>query len=431
MKALWSILFFAVFSFGNPLTWEMLIGSVNHDPVLNAAERRIGAVSRGASTKLWDDLEFRYQLGGFGFLEHDFELRLKPNPWGETRATSEYWKAMANHQKARKAVDRSYLMYERYERGLRFVIQERIRKINIDLLQVNKDRIEVLRMKSGTEGFDLQSLIAAREREAEISAELVADSNALRDIEMKFRSWIPEFGPIQLDSNWLPSVEQIEKFLSEATSPDSTYPQIAQAKSKWNASEKRYYQESATDNDMFSHIGLGYKHVIAEKKYKWEYVPGSYSEEEWVLTRSEDDRRLIDKFYLSLSFKLPWFTDNRDGDMRRQISVLDDESDYLEVRRDLTQKASRIREEMVALIAQRNIQKEFVQQVDAGQLFQDFAMNAGSDPLLLLRAREVALESTLKQVRLEYEIYARFFILLDYAGIFARENLLNHLQVGL
>ncbi|MDR1759170.1 MAG: hypothetical protein LBR60_01440 [Fibrobacter sp.] len=431
MKILWTILLFAVLSFGSSLTWETLIGSVNDDPVLNAADRRINSVSQGASTKLWDDLEFRYQLNGLGFLEHDFELRLKPNPWGETKATSEYWDAMETYQKARKAVDRSYIMYERYERGLRFVIQERIQKINRELFQVNKDRIEVLRMKSGAEGFDLQSLISAREREAEISAALVADSNALLDIEMKFRSWIPEFDQIQLDSAWLPSIEQIEKFLKEASSPDSAYPQIAQAKSKWNASEKRYHQESATDNDMFSYIGFGYKHVIAEKKYKWEYVPGSYSEKEWILIRSEDDRRLIDKFYINLALKLPWFTDNSDGDMRRQISVLDDESDYLEVRRDLTQKAARIREEMAAIIAQRNIQKEFVREVDAGQLFQDFAMNAGSDPLLLLRAREVALESTLKQVRLEYEIYSRFFILLDYAGIFSRENLLNHLQVGL
>lgn len=431
MKGIACVLFLTAFSFASSLTWERLIASANDDPVLQAAERRTSVLDNGASTKLWDNLEFRYKLGGFGFLDHDFELRLKPNPLGETKATADYWKAQSAYQHARKMVDRSFIIYDRYERALRYITRKRISKINEALLQVNQDRIEVLRMKSGAEVFDPQNLISALEREAELSAEIIADSNALRDIELKLRSWVSDFDEINLDSAWIPSIEQIEAFLHKNASADSTYPLIAMAKNKWNASEKRYHQEATSENNMLSHIGLGYKHVIAEKKYKWKYVNDGTFDEEWMLIRSEDDRRMVDKFYMTLSLKLPFFTNNNDGNMRRQISVLDDESNYLEVKRDLTQKAARIQEEMAALIAQRNIQKLFVEKVDAGKLFQDFAMDAGAEPLLLLRAREVALESMLKSVRLEFEIYSRYLILLDYAGIFSRKDLLNHLQAGL
>ena len=56
---------------------------------------------------------------------------------------------------------------------------------------------------------------------------------------------------------------------------------------------------------------------------------------------------------------------------------------------------------------------------------------AGSDPLLLLRAKESALESTLKAIKLEYDIFQRYLILLDYAGVFARDDISNHLKTGI
>ena len=57
--------------------------------------------------------------------------------------------------------------------------------------------------------------------------------------------------------------------------------------------------------------------------------------------------------------------------------------------------------------------------------------NAGSDPLLLLRAKESALESDMKAVKLEYDIFVRYLGLLDYAGGLARQGVSNHLREGL
>jgi len=134
---------------------------------------------------------------------------------------------------------------------------------------------------------------------------------------------------------------------------------------------------------------------------------------------------------LNIGIKLPFFSNNNDDLMRRQISVLDAESDYLDEYRDLDQKVARLHEEIVALIAQWKVQKDFVAQVDAGSVFQEFAAMAGSDPLLLLRAKESALESTLKAVKLEYDIFQRYLILLDYAGVFSRSDISNHLKAGI
>jgi len=288
--------------------------------------------------------------------------------------------------------------------------------------------------------------MSAIEKTAALRAELIADSTALRDTEMKLRSWVA-FDSISLDTSWLPTMEELNATLQQKSHVDSTFPLIAMAKGKWNVNEERLIQENAGDRDFISYIGLGYKHVIAEKKYKWidnmDYTlnPDQYSEwgdvckeatcEAWLLSRSEDDRRMIDKFYLNIGIKLPFFSNNNDDLMRRQISVLDAESDYLDEYRDLDQKVARLHEEIVALIAQWKVQKDFVAQVDAGSVFQEFAAMAGSDPLLLLRAKESVLESTLKAVQLEYDIFQRYLILLDYVGVFSRSDISNHLKAGL
>lgn len=429
-----------------PLTWDRLVKSASDDPVIKTAERRISSISSGPTTKLWDDLEFRYTLGGFGFLEHDFELRLKPSPFGETNTTKQYWSAQKKYQRARSNVDKSYLIYDRYERALRYVIRQKMAKINKELFQVNQDRITVLHAKAGSETFNAVDLMGAIEKTAVLNAELIADSTALRDTEMKLRSWV-EFDSIALDTSWLPTMDELNATLQNQSQVDSTFPLIAMAKGKWDVNALRLLQENASDLDVISYIGLGYKHVVAEKKYKWidqaDYIanPETYSEwkevcgsgdcEAWLLTRSEDDRRTIDKFYLNLSIKLPFFSNNNDDLMRRQISVLDAESDYLDEYRDLDQKVARLYDEIVALIAQWKVQKTFVAQVDAGSVFQEFATMAGSDPLLLLRAKESALESTLKAIKLEYDIFQRYLILLDYAGVFARDDVANHLKAGL
>lgn len=425
-----------------PLTWERLVKSSEEDPVLKAADRRVGSISSGPSLKLWDDLQLRYKMDGFGFLEHDFELRLKPRSAGEEKATRAFWTAQKKYQQARLKVDKSYLIYDRYERALRYVIRQKTAAINEGLYQVNQDRILVLHSKAGSETFDALDLMGALEKTAALKAELISDSMALRDTEMKLRSWVADFDSIALDTTWLPTMDELNAVLKETTTVDSTFPAIAMTKGKWEVNEQRLVQENTGDRDIISHIGLGYKHVVAKKKYKWLNIYDDYERvnpdcgddpacEKWLLVRSDDDRRSIDKFYLNVAINIPFFSNNNDDVMRRQISVLDAESDYLEEQRNLSQKVARLYEEIGALIAQWKVQKDFVAQVDAGSIFQEFAAAAGSDPLLLLRAKESALESTLKAIKLEFDIFQRYLVLLDYAGVFARDDISNHLKAGL
>ena len=143
------------------------------------------------------------------------------------------------------------------------------------------------------------------------------------------------------------------------------------------------------------------------------------------------EHTMKDKFFVNLAIRLPFFDDNNGNALRNQVDELDAESDYLDAVRTLTQKVSRLSEEIVALVAQWKVQKDFVEKVNAGNLFEDFAQSAGADPLLLLRARESALESDLKALKLEYDIFDRYLVLLTYTGIFANPNVKNHLREGL
>jgi outer membrane protein TolC len=150
-----------------------------------------------------------------------------------------------------------------------------------------------------------------------------------------------------------------------------------------------------------------------------------------VLVPDKDNRKTADKFFLNLAVRLPFFDSNKDSDLRQQVATLDAESDYLDDVREVNQKVARLTEEILALIGQWKVQKEYAEQVNASGFMEQFARNAGSDPLLLLRAKESALESDMKAVKLEYDIFLQYLALLDYAGGLARQGVVNHLREGL
>ena len=440
-----------------PLTWEQLVESVDKDPVYQTSEKRSQAASQDVGTKLWDNLEFRYQLDGFSFAKHDFELRLKPKSFGIGSADKRQYETLRDYQKARLAVDRSYLLYDRYERALRYVIRRKIAEIDKQLYQVNLDRIEVLHLKAGSETFNSQDLIVALEQESARRAELLGDSTALKDAELKLKSWVPDFDSVGLDTSWLPTMDELAKGLQDGIAVNDQFPEVMKAKSKMEYEQAKSKRDLAKGNDFISHIGVGYSLRVESlmKKYKEldaddvgiyaEYkdyrsdfldktgcseLNDCYKSAEFLVP-DKDDRQLKDKFFVNLAIRLPFFDDNNGNALRNQVDELDAESDYLDAVRTLTQKVSRLSEEIVALVAQWKVQKDFVEKVNAGNLFEDFAQSAGADPLLLLRARESALESDLKALKLEYDIFDRYLVLLTYTGIFANPNVKNHLREGL
>ena len=445
-----------------PLTWEQLVESVDKDPVMQTSQKRSEAAAQNPGTKLWDNLEFRYQLDGFSFARHDFELRLKPKSFGVGAADKQQYASHRDYQKARMAVDRSYLMYDRYERAIRYVLRRKTAEVDRQLYQVVLDRIEVLHLKAGSETFNSQDLIAALEQEAARRAELLGDSTALRDAELKLKSWVPDFDSVGLDTTWLPTMEELAKGLQDGISVNDQFPEVQKAKAKMDYERAKSKRDLAKGRDYISHIGVGYSLRVESlmKEYKdleaRDIRPnGKYSDyaDDWFdktgcnsttylddsrcgksaefLVPDFDNRQLKDKFFVNLAFKLPFFDDNNGSVLRNQVDELDAESDYLDAVRTLNQKVSRLSEEIVALVSQWKVQKGFVEKVNAGNLFEDFAQSAGADPLLLLRARESALESDLKALKLESDIFERYLILLQYTGIFANPNVKNHLREGL
>ena len=138
-----------------------------------------------------------------------------------------------------------------------------------------------------------------------------------------------------------------------------------------------------------------------------------------------------DKFYATLGIKLPFFDSNKDNDLRNQVADLDAEGDYMAKARDVNVKVNRLVEQVNGYLAQWKVQKDFADKVKAGNIFEQFAKDAGSDPLLLLRARESALESELNAAKLEMTIYDLYLELLQYAGNLSKEGVQNHLVGGL
>jgi len=444
-----------------PLTWETLIKSADEDLRYQSSQKRAN-IATSRNTKLWEKLELRYKLDGFSFAQHDFELRMTPKPFGEGSADRAHYEAQMAYANAQLAEDRGILLYDRYERAIHYLMRKRINALNQELYQINADRIEVLHLKSGSANFNPQDLMSALEKEASIRAALINDSNSLQNSERKLRVWIPDFDSVELDSSWLPTMEDIEAQLKDGIEVNEKFPQLAMAKGKMDSEKARAKQDLASRHDYISHIGIGYSMKIQSlmKKYKdMGYSDlctqnGEYYDEEacsdWKenayndetarfdnsysiqkLVDDKDNRRTRDKFYATLAIKLPFFDSNKDNDLRNQVADLDAEGDYMEKSRDVSVKVNRLVEQINGFLAQWKVQKDFADKVKAGNIFEQFAKDAGSDPLLLLRARESAVESELNAAKLETDIYDLYLEVLQYAGQLSKEGVQNHLVGGL
>ena len=436
-----------------PLTWETLIKSADDDLRYQSSKKRTN-IATSRNTKLWDKMELRYKIDGFSFASHDFELRMTPKAFGEGSADRAHYEAQMVYANAQLAEDRGILLYDRYERAIHYLMRQRINRLNKELYQVNSDRIEVLHMKAGSATFNPQDLMSALEKEATIRAALISDSNSLQNSEKKLRRWIPDFDGIELDSSWLPSMEEIESQLSGGIEVNDNYPQLAMAKGKMESEKARAKQDVASRRDYITHIGIGYSMKIESlmEKYKdldagdvaYEYneymddylekYPDATADDSRTIRKlvaDKDSRKTSDKFYATLGIKLPFFDSNKDNDLRNQVADLDAESDYMAKARDVNVKVNRLVEQVNGYLAQWKVQKDFADKVKAGNIFEQFAKDAGSDPLLLLRARESALESELNAAKLETTIYDLYLELLQYAGKLSKEGVQNHLVGGL
>lgn len=436
-----------------PLTWETLIKSADDDLRYQSSKKRTN-IATSRNTKLWDKMELRYKLDGFSFASHDFELRMTPKAFGEGSADRAHYEAQMVYANAQLAEDRGILLYDRYERAIHYLMRQRINRLNKELYQVNSDRIEVLHMKAGSASFNPQDLMSALEKEATIRAALISDSNSLQNSEKKLRRWIPDFDGIELDSSWLPSMEEIESQLSGGIEVNDNYPQLAMAKGKMESEKARAKQDVASRRDYITHIGIGYSMKIESlmEKYKdldagdvaYEYneymddylekYPDATADDSRTIRKlvaDKDSRKTSDKFYATLGIKLPFFDSNKDNDLRNQVADLDAESDYMAKARDVNVTVNRLVEQVNGYLAQWKVQKDFADKVKAGNIFEQFAKDAGSDPLLLLRARESALESELNAAKLETTIYDLYLELLQYAGKLSKEGVQNHLVGGL
>ncbi len=447
-----------------PLTWETLIQSADQDLRYQSSQKRAN-IATSRNTKLWDKLEFRYKLDGFSFASHDFELRVTPKAFGEGAADRAHYEAQMAYANAHLAEDRAILLYDRYERAIHYVLRKRINQLNAELQQVNSDRIEVLHMKAGSASFNPQDLMSALEKEASIKAALINDTNSLKYSESKLHLFAGDFDSIELDTSWLPTMEEIEAQLKDGVEVNDKFPLVAKAKSRMDSEKARGKQDVASRRDYISHIGIGYSMKIESlmKKYKDisykdvtagdytdfydEYMQsggcdgdyensvckGSYANDYLLeaLVDDKDGRRTRDKFFANVAIKLPFFDSNKDNDLRNQVADLDAEGDYMDEVRDVNQKVGKIVEQINVLMAQWKVQKEFVEKVNAGSIFEQFAKDAGSDPLLLLRARESAIESELSATKLEDDIFSLYLELLQYAGVLSQEGVQNHLVRGL
>lgn len=396
--------------FAQDLGWNELLQSAKQDPAVKVASRKVSIYGQGNGSDLWNDLEVGYKADGLDGREHEVELRLEPLGWGETQANSNLWTTQQKQAEARLDQVFNRILANRYRKGLNWLYRKQQKELHQKLVQVYDDRVQVHLSFSATEQFDPQDLVASQQKKLDYQGEVIEDDNNLKELEYSLTRLVPETQKITVDSSNLLSISMLKDRLDYLNfQTDTTYPNIRVAKLKLSIANQKALREKARSRDWVSQIQTSYKWQIPEAGKK-------------------DKTTALEDLSLGFRIRIP-FRDGRESDiLSRQLDLLEEQTSYHEDFEEMEAEIAELRTEIQSLIQQMELHEDFLKQVDTGNLFTDYALRVGSDPLLLLKARESSLLSQLQSLKLRFEIYQRYIEVLKLAGMLSRNPHINLLK---
>jgi len=394
------------------LDWGSLLSSIKADNKLRASTERVDLMKTSAGPGIWNKLDLRYELDGLDMKDHKVEARVSPYAWGERTAMKAEWNYRLQSNESQRTMSLSEALHDRYKLGLLWIYHQRQLTFHQTLLKVYKDRVMVHLGLTGSERFDPQDLVISQQMVANLEGNVLGDQNDLQELENEIRAQVSGWKTVKLDTALI-SVTEVRKMLDAMPSNvDSTFPEYLTAQNRLHIAESKQQRVDAVTHGVVSYVGTGY---------------------EWQFTRDYIDKTRSDKttpiqdVSIGIGFSVPIGDGRAQERLRASIDLMDEKTDLLQTQWKMSQKVSEIRMNIASLVGQIAVQDSFVANVDAGALFADYARRIDSDPLLLLRARALSIQTAWQAEKLRFDILQNYLALLELTGELARNVGTNQL----
>lgn len=394
------------------MDWGTLLGSLQADPKLQASNERVSLLKKSPGIGHWDDLELRYEMDGLDLREHKVNLRMTPYGWGERSASQKVGKARLEKTQAERDMALGEALYDRYVLAVEWIYRTHQLAHHQILIKVYEDRIQVHGSLSGTDRFDPKDMVETQEMVVELQGHILADQNDLLEIEDVIRDLVPGWTSIHLDTTGMMNSQQLRERLAKFPAKvDSTFPEYRVALESLKKMQREQELVKASKKNIVSYAQVG---------YAWQFPEAG----------KRDKTRPIEDMSVGVGLRIP-FGDGRSQDLfDAEVDITDEKAELVKLSWELSKDVNKMNREIGSLVRQMSVRDSFVAKVDAGALFTNYAMRAGADPLLLLKARSTALETAWDAEKLRFEAYMLYLEMLKMTGVLVRDPGTNHLMSG-
>lgn len=393
----------ALFAGAEPsrIGWPQLLASHRSDFALQASRERSKELAEGQTTQLWQDLEFRYEGKRADLRKQEFGLKVSPLGFGESRADRTFWRARGELGERQVEVKRTQALRDRYDLGLEWLFRRRERAYHLEMAGLRAKRVEVLSALSVEDRFRADELVMAQVERTEYLSKAEGDLFQIAQAEGRMRALIPGGGELDLEGSLLGARAISSRLDSLDRGGLEGFPQMKLAQGNLDLEQARTDREVASLKRWLAYLDASYTVDMAENPM--------------------DGLTARDNVALGFGVKIPFLDGGSQGVARRRADLAQARWKFQEERESMARKLSELRLSVGSLVRQMAVLDSFARRVDAGKLFTDYVVKSGSDPLLLLKARQVGIESAWKIEQIHFEVLRRYLDILEITGDLAKD----------
>lgn len=377
--------------------------SVDDRSIVDMKSRMKDVASVRTGLPLVDDIEFRIRNQGFVLDAQRYTLRIKPQGFGETHAGKEYFSDQITRNSQKVAVKLNAVVKNRFDLVLELSEQQRLLQIYSDLVQLQEDRITVLRYHQSDMNFKLSTLIEAEHELSKLQCKRIDTDKSIRVLQRNVRVLGNDDSITGFDLNGFFPIDSIIGLVENTEyALDTNNVYLNFYRSEFNLAKSRYALERSENRKIIS------------------YIEFSYDNDEMIdqIARRDDGKQydMKEAYMLGVGFSIPDFTASRYDIMRKKSALLSAADKYQELKRELELKLEKDIDDMRSYISQYRYLKARETEADAEASLKKYLIIDNVDPLDLLFVKESILKNAEKIEAVQFGLIRNYIKVLDLNG---------------